>query len=349
MEWIERIDDVDGTLKPVYITKDGQRTYGSLKQCKSRMTSSGYQAAVVRDLSLQSLYKVDSTAYLEAMGFAEADSTGQDVFAADCDGIRIHLPTSVLLLALVSRFARLGDHLLRASAMTALMRPIVRDGQLVVAIQDRFIQTSVLQLPIVQSRLQWLTGFASARRMWSSVYEGARRGTLSLELPKASVAASVVGFQRDGNVYASRLSIKELRPDEEPLPFAAPYVPDRFVIRQNVDRAGLKAFQASGNHSNISSDDSIPAGPRGWAMTNDEWRQVRELLKARGYSTQRTSNVGLNMALEKYGAGVRWRSLVGNIAVAQSVVFRWKESGKWQDFVAALQQVRSSETAPVQV
>jgi len=346
MQWIEAIHDDAGVLRPVYVDQDGVRTTSSLKECKTRMVSRGYQAANLRDVQLTSLEPSDASEYLSVMGMHHADPRGQDVFVVTYEGRRIHLPAAVLLQSLISRLAMVGDRLLCPASLPMLATPTVLNGALCVQLVSRVVQRSTALQPLVQNRFIWLTCFPSAVRMWGSGYGNATKGRLSLAMPSALVSASVVGVRSANSVYATRLSIKELTPTEGALPFAQPFVPKSFVFAKVVDGRGLAEFQAEGGHSSITSDDRVPRGRTGWRMADDEWHQVIHLLNERGYVTRVSTKPALDAALEKLGRGIRWKECGPHFKTARNNHVRWRESGKWVDFLEALAFVRDIGRGP---
>ena len=343
MQWIESIGREGSVLRPIYVDKDGNHALGSLTECKRRMVVRGYQAAKLLDVPLESLEPADPAEYLAAMGLESVDPRGHEIFVFEHDGKRIYIPAAVLLQSLISRLFRVGDRLFEAASLARVASPIITDGALSIK-YDRKVTLNVSgQLPCVQSRFTWLTCFPSARRMWGSVYANATEGRLSLSMPSATINGSVIGLRSSGAVYATRLSIKELTPTEEALPFARPFVSSQFTFRSHPDTPGLQKFQASGQHSSITSDGRIPRGEHSWAMTDAEWHAVFEALSARGYLTRRHARAGLDIALEKFGDGVAWKTLGAASKNSQSTYFRWNQSGKWDVFLSELTAVRSKQ------
>ena len=340
MQWIESIGREGSVLRPIYVDKDGKRAFGSLTECKSRMVVRGYQAAILLDVPLESLQPADPAEYLAAMGLENVDPRGHEIFVFDHDNKLIHIPAAVLLQSLISRLSNVGDSLLEAGSLTRIARPLVTDGALSIK-YDRKVTLNISgQLPCVQSRFTWLSCFPSARRMWGSVYANATQGRLSLSMPSATIRASVIGLRADGAVYGTRLSIKELTPTEEALPFARPFASSQFTFRSHPDTPGLQKFQASGQHSSITSDDRIPRGEHGWAMTDAEWHSVFRGLSARGYLTRGHARAGLDIALQKFGSGVTWKTFGAACRNSQSTHFRWNQSGKWDVFIEELTAIR---------
>jgi hypothetical protein len=344
MQWIERIVEDAGHLRPLYVDAFGMRTVGSMRH--SRLPRRGYLAARITDASLAAMAPVDPREYLDAIGVTATVPGGHEVFGLPHEGRVIHIPAVVLLSSLFGRMSAIGDRLLQAASLDQVATPCFDDGKLRVKFHRKSRLTQDSETACVQARFVWLTCYPSAKRTWSSVYAYASQGKLSLRLPAATLSASVAGHRTSDAVYATSVSISSLVPTETALPFAQTHAPRQFGFQPHSQSHAnkLAKFRASGAPRPGITRAELPLGPKGWAMTAHEWAVARQLLKQAGYESPTSVQGTIDVALEKLGAGQPWSTMGPRWRSVQTVYQHWRARGQWQVFLDILRELRSGDT-----
>lgn len=345
MEWIERIKRSDvGSLVPLLVDQQGNRRMASLCNAKPLMPPRENGFTKLRGLRLNSLTLADPSEYLRAFGFDDAGVGGHEVYETVIDGQRILVPALVLLVALLSRLSAIGDRLLEPTSLDRVATPLIVDGRVRIGFGRKSELAQGGRRELIQARYKWLTCYPSATRMWHSVYRAAESGRLGLALPFATIEGTLFGRRRDGVVFATRLSIKTLVPNEAPLPFAAPHVERAFVFRfDETNAAQLERYRHARNvHPNIQRDVSIPAGAMGPRMSDAEWDTVRAELKAKGFRTTLLAKESVDIGLEKLSVGRPWDDMGPLSARAEFLHWRWVRDGQWQVLEETLNELRAS-------
>jgi hypothetical protein len=342
MEWIERIERVDGRLTPIYVDAAGTRRPGSLRDAKQRLKRTGYKHAEVTGLSLPTLACEDATRYLRGIGMRTVDPSAHDVFAFQHGEDHVLVPTSTLLTGLIARLSSVGDRLLEASSLPRVAFPLVKDGELSIGFPRKLRLEADGRTEPVQRRFTWLTCYPSARRMWSSVYEAASKGRLSMTLPVASIDAAVAGHRSGNSVFVTRLNVKTVYPKEVPLPFAAPFVAPPFHVAADAGGAHRLSeyWRLATTNGSITRDSNISIGPAGYPTTHEEWAAVKEIMRPSGLAFTDKSKSKVDAALLKFGEGRTWASVAANIKVLRSTHQRWVAEGRWAALKEALNELR---------
>jgi hypothetical protein len=344
MKWLERIAEVDGRLFPVYVDADGHRTVGTLGASRGSLPRSGYQAATVKDASLQAMKACDAAEYLEASGWRGVDPTGHQVFELTDNGQRILIPAVVMLLGLVGVLTSVSERILEPGSLDRLAFPAVVGNELDVRFYRQTRLSRATHATGLRARFAWFTCYASGRKFWQSVYEHAVLGRLGLDVGRANIDASSYGRKVHGTVIATRVGVNALTPTEAPLPFAAPYLDNRldFNERGSSGAENLQRFRASGRpHPCTKRQDDIFPGVNGWAMTDAEWTLVCSELRRAGFTVKTSGKGTIDLALKKFGAGKPWSAMGPRWETVVKVQRHWEQRGKWTLLKRVLAQTRA--------
>lgn len=351
MQWIERIDRADGRLVPVYIDNDGHRTRGSLCSSKNLLPPRGYKTAHVEGASLSSMKLTDAQEYLDEMGFAHADHSGHQIYVLPLNGTRVLIPAAVLLWAFMGQISVVGDRLLEAASLDRFAIPVIVSGGMRINFHRKAKLTQPASQVSVQARFMWMTCYASARRMWNSVYVNAMEGRLGLLLADATFNASLTGHRTTKTAFITRMVLRSLTPAEQPLAFAAPYVSGPLSFERPAPAADqLAIFRATllatgALHPCCKQQPDITRGTAGWAMSANEWQLVVDEMKRAGFRTPGSVKRNIDKALEKFATGMPWSSLGPGWRMATDAYRRWVKSGQWEILKGLLAELRTTEAA----
>lgn len=348
MDWIERIDEVDGRLAPVYVTAEGRRYTASLRELKGNLARPGYRAAKLAALSLHEMSITDGTEFLRGIGFQGVSGAGQDVFVAKDDGRRILIPASVLLPALIPELATAGERLLTAASLDQVAKPMVMDDGVRVTFGRGVALSAPSNGKCAPERYTWLTCYPSARRFWSSVFKHATLGKLGFSLPNACVDISLMGFQADNTVFATRASVQRVMPTEAPFPFAEGRVAAEFSFQSKSEAAArnLEHSRAVRRTSpSLLQRLSFPPGADGWLTSDEEWHRIQQALGQAGFLPNARSKESVDLAIRKLASGTPWKAMGSRWRSAEVALRSWVKNGKWEVLEGVLQQTRSAAEA----
>lgn len=339
--WIEAIERVGTDLVPVVIDARGSRQHASLRQLRSTLPSpSGAKSIALNQVSLGRLQLTDASAYLAALGLPRECRRAHEVYCLEQEGRCLHIPTAVLLSAFISRLAHVGDGLLRAGSLDQTVGALVRDDKVDLEYHWRGGLAAAGREPEVHKRFLWLTCFPSARRLWNSIYLHACEGRLGMTPPNARISGKAYTFRRaDGACFVSRIAIHEIEPLEKPLPFAegVAELAYRFDAKRSASAANIRSHldQAEGKRQG-----DISPGPDGWALTDDEWREIVSHLKSLGRRCPSTARAHLDVSLHKHGTGTKWADISGRSSSNSGAYSRWLVDGRWDEVKTVLRRLR---------
>jgi hypothetical protein len=341
MQWIEGVVHDGDRYVTRLVDQHGVRSTGRIEALHASLPPRSYMVASAADVDLFSLRPMNPKDYLWQFGLRNADPAGQQIFLLVAAGRRLCVPTAVLLQGLLTTFTAVGKYLLSAGGLDQLAQPVLENGHLsfprpIGSISEREQDT------VAWSRMPWLTCYPSARRMWASVYDGATKGRLTLEPPRARVSAKFFGRCDSGIVYVTRVSIGSIEADEEPLSFAHGCVPRRFDLPMYRSRSSadvLTEYRAHANLPELKRQADIPLGPHGARMSYEEWLVVSQKMRLLGFAVPDSAMNPVNLALEKHSSGKTWTSMgvaKGNLTLYSN----WLRNGKWDALKGILSEIR---------
>lgn len=341
MQWIEGVEHDRDRYVTQLIDQRGVRTTARIEALHACLPPRGYMVSSDSDVDLFSLRPTNGHEYRRRFGFQHSAHDGHQVFLLEAAGRQLYVPTAVLLQGLLTTLTAVGKYLLIAGGLDLLVQPVRDNGQLTL-LQPNGGASERVQDTVAWSRMPWLTCYPSARRMWSSVYEGATTGRLTLEPPRARVSAKFFGRCDSGVVYVTRMSIGAIEPTEKPLPFADGLVSSRFGFARQRSRSSaevLTEYRAHANLPELKRHTDIPLGPHGARLSFEEWQVVSREMRLLGYALRDSAMKPVNLALEKHSSGKSWASL-GVSKGCLTLYSNWLHNGKWDALKGILRQMR---------
>ena len=298
----------------------------------------GQKSRRVVQFNLASLERTDSSYYLEAVGFRPTVSNGQAVFVLRDGRQTFYIPTAVILQGLVRMTQRLAHVLLSPVGRDTFWRPILLDDNTVgIEAKSGLLITGLRRTAQQDDRLIWFSCYPSARRAWDSVYAHALDGRLDIDLPSAEVTATLTGLNKRRVQCVTWMTVRTLRPLEKPTLFSPQLKNKTFIFdlthRQIPKGQGRKVHRL----------DTLPKGPLGWRLTDQEWEAVREVMDGFHTSGPRTFARGtLEDVLEKFGEGKSFKAYPARVS---KYYRQLRITGKWPRIESKLRHIRRESRA----
>jgi len=345
LPWIVRMQEQGAGFSPVYLDEYGQEVLGRLSSLRKPVPGDRSSMHLRLQIDLRELKPMPLRAYAKYLGPpVEGAATGETVFGYELEGTLILIPASLLIPGICGPLSSVGRYLVLPTGLDLLGCPTRRRKKWWFSIADAVNLDNEAKVPSIRERLLWLSTFPSAAEAWRSVYAAATRGVLSMKLPSAR-AAIVLRCTRSG---ASRLTVgctvMQVTPLEQPFPFASSLAGRTFV---------LHAGKGLSDKFETVSDDLVPKGSHGWALSDDEWELMstvsllrRTFLRRRAPLTRKL----LSAVLEKYGRGCGW-SEVTSLEITESscrnLKRRLEAEGRWGILLGALAVTRAERQRDV--
>lgn len=332
VEWLEHIAVVGHRLIPVYVCPAGKRRNGRLDEAQARLHVPDWRREALT-LSLPEAKRVHSGEYLNAMGFPFALREGHMIYEFAVEAMRVQAPAAVLLHALLGgRLNGFGTFLLSANGLSQCAVPLLADDGMEVRVHRRTKIERTFQLsPAFQSYMAWVVSHASARRMWGSVYRHAEGGVLGLDMPLADISCNVQGTRVGDTLFARKITVRLLHPNERPLLFAAGRFPEGPVEFRPA--SGMALIDVPPKPA--LRDERLVPGESGYELTDDEWERLKQ-----SAPIGRIRKVTLNRLLSKLGKGLPWRT--PGYSHAEKLFRVLLRTGRWDRIRAELTRLRSS-------
>lgn len=348
MEWLEKFEHFGTDLKPIFVDAAGHRRAGHLRDIRRTNTRSSYRLARIESFNLADFTTCSSDEYLAAVGIPSEFGANQTCFSTLHGGMKMVIPSSILLSALITDLSTIGDRLLRPGSLNQVAQAIAANGSIEMVFGKRLpYESKSHQHKNACRRYEWLSCFPTARKFWASVHHHARLGRMAIDLPKALVDISLTGFRTNGVAYITRARVSKIAPNEAPLEFAlgsahACYQLDRATIAAKKNLQTNRIFRSVDKE--LTAHISFPAGPHGWGLSPSEWLEVRRNLVQAGYTVWSRFPESLNLAIEKLVQGHSWKSIGPRHRSAEMMARLWIASGRWQVMESTLQKVRTHTT-----
>ncbi len=189
-------------------------------------------------LPLHELRPGSAQEYLEGLGLAHLEESGQPVYEAMTDAGRMLIPAQLLVLATLGANSQFRQVLLRPWGPEFLMSACAELGAQQLTLRPTPNRMLRLQLehPAIAAKLEWVLSYPSAAAAWGSVYRNALEGVFDMRMPKALATVSAWALPVDGTLLVTRLELLTLTPAEEPHPFATAQAKREFVFNNSVHR-----------------------------------------------------------------------------------------------------------------
>ncbi|MDR8395184.1 transposase [Paraburkholderia sp. USG1] len=332
--WLQSIERRDGILKAKAMV-NGDFEWTTLEATWELDTPIAPKSKMSGKTCFSRWEAVDAGDYLDETGI-EVDVTENkhQVFAVDCNGLRLVVPAIVVLKALFRPNATVFDYLFRPSGLDMLLTPTVANGSMSVALLPRRMRQHVPVGETTFARLQWLYCFPSARAAFDSVYRNAASGVFGVKLPSAQADISVGGQLRGNRFFVSVLNISTCTPLELPFEWAGEQ-PKQFRLTR----------RRTGEHLNpVLADVELLKGVAGWELSDAEWSRVEHLFPGGSKLTTGSRARSLVGAiLTKLGTGAGWSSAnskFGTTSAVSSFYRNCRRSGRWDEVVTTLMEAR---------
>lgn len=233
--WIDGIDRASDGFALRLISERGRRSWHPAHRLSEVLptVAQSHQQHVVTTLSDWSL--TQPAQWLPAFGvnFSVTDDHELWTFDDASLGTTFLVPTAVLLEAFFSPLGALAARLFRPTGLETVCTFVGGSGSCQVAALSGVFAPSTGP-PGTLAKLSWLTCFASARGMFSSVYVGATQGRLSLRPARAQIEAVLRGSLAEHRfvkrtMLVTSMKITSLTAAEEPYEFAKDH-PTQFAL-----------------------------------------------------------------------------------------------------------------------
>lgn len=349
MEWLERFDTAGEFPKPIFINKFGNRRTGQLDDIRRTHGRRGYGIVRIPDIDLKEFRLCASETYLAAIGIRTPHRDSHSCFKLEYQNRQIVIPAAILMASLITDLSAIGEKLLCAGGLNEVAAPLVDNDQVLLKFGKRIIyRRKTFKEENVFSRYEWLTCFPSARRMWGSVYSYASTGRMHLDLPSARVDVSISGFSSKGIVYATKIRISKIFPNEPPLAMAIGLTREVYVINRGTD---VTSAQELWKHrkprqvdKSLKEKISFPQGAQGWQVTPAEWKEIQTNLERAGFTANERSRDSINLAIEKLVCGHTWKSIGAHWRAAEVIFRKWASNGRWKVLETTLQELRDDKS-----
>lgn len=258
---------------------------------------------------------------------------------------RLVVPALALLRAMVRPSAVLFPHLLKPQSLddvcifdkskSGLCRPqLFRLG-------DRYRGPQ----EILMGPLSWFYCFPSARRAWASVYQNAVAGRLDFELPNVVATFSVRTVRAGCNAYVTAMTLLELEPQEEPLPFAVSHPRILSVSPASMGGVAKAAKAAKAVKAAKSKPEAEPTEAH-QPVSDSEWGVLGRIVyppRTRGVSARQAREM-FNCVLQKTVTNIEWAQAAAengvNPSTAAVALSRWRADGRWEQAMRLLAESR---------
>jgi hypothetical protein len=335
MDWVSGIGrGSDGRICLQVQDAEGVHALRSLSDLDTKLKAKGTVRRKI-GFQLEATARIDVDEYLRGVGLEHLDGKGQVAYAVTTEAGRVVIPSQLMMMATVGAHGPCRALLLEPTEPSSLMQVHAGRGT---GLRIEASSEVYNQAPLVE-RLTWLLTYPSAHAAWGSVYRNALEGRFDMRLPKASVTASAHGLLAGDTLFVTELHLLELRPLEDPLPFAARYAPSSFVFNNTV---GIR--NTHGKAAAPAADVSIGTNGTVAPLTDEQWAAVEQVLKAsEPKAPGRPRAHPLRDIVEcirlKLGTPYSWSKCPGDKALKQSasvLLSKLQREGTWGRVLAAM-------------
>ncbi|GIZ53919.1 transposase [Noviherbaspirillum aridicola] len=341
MRWIQGLKRDGNSLVVEAVDKGGTPVTHAVHILSELPDIGGTKKKIKFDTVLQDWKQVGADGYMRAMGIAAACEQRHVVFELVNDGFTYLLPAQVVLKAFFRPLKQISSHLFRPQGLEQVCVPNF------VASNVNFLMTGLSHrtqaCKSLQRPLSWFWCFPSARRMWNSVYDYARRGILGCDLALGSARIVVTGVKKGGAFLVTEMTVLQVISDETPYAFALGH-PQNIVFHEGVAFRGrtLSDFVAR-------KDSAISAVNGDWSLSDNEWRHIYPLFEQqekRGRKHRRHElRALLDGILGKLGSGIPWMKYsftAGTWSNACKLYGECRKDGRWDQIESILRRSRDS-------
>lgn len=285
----------------------------------------------LRDWRLTSL---DEYAY--AFRRTTTEATNHSTWWFREGGSRLVVPALALLRAMVRPSTVLFPHLLKPQSLDDVCILDKTESGLCKPQLDKLGERCRGTQGVLMGPLSWFYCFPSARRAWASVYQSAAAGKLDFELPSVVATFTVRAIRAGRNAYVTSMTLLELEPQEEPLPFAADHPR---ILHVSPAAMGGAAKAARGQRT---ADSVGPHQP----LSDYEWSVLGPVVYPPGQrrSSPPQARDMFNCVLQKTTTNAEWAQAAEangvHPATAAVALSRWRAAGRWDEAMRRLAELR---------
>jgi hypothetical protein len=301
--WLDRFEQVNGQLKVIGITAEGEELMLDPAQMKTSGLGPRTYKAVTVDTSFSEWKTFSARDYASAFGITSGVTENHKVFSIPYEGGSIVCPAWEVQRTLISSPASMAAFVYRPNGLEQVCAPVCSVGNFSAAIIPLRQVHRLCGTEFLLERLTWFYAYPSAYRMWNSIYRHAQSGKIDFDLPKASVQISVHGKGIGDIFYAKHVYALELTPYESPLSWA------------NTNRESFNFTDGTRIHldSRATSDSRLRPIGNQWDLTDEEWVTVNKLIYPQQSlgkpASKYDARKNVNGIIEKLAMGKNWSEL----------------------------------------
>lgn len=340
MRWVNSIGWNGGTYRVIAVNAQGEKEdlpVSALHNFKFASSCGARRIRVVTDF--ETWKQVSPAEYLAGMGFPEDMTSGQVVYQFEVSGKIFLVPAVVVMQGMFRPLRGIAQHLFRPqgleNAVIAALKGAEQSVGFFCAPQKDFGFIPERAQSILVA-LSWMYCFASARRMWDSVLQWARVGTLGVDLPDGQARLVLRTSPYENKWLVTDLTVVAVQTSESPYVFADKH-PQFIEFHKAVNMV------PHGRTKPPKQLLALPSRKGNWNLSNKEWAIVEGIISSRKSFRYSLREI-LDCILDKFGQGVAWKKIAYgqlNQSVVVAAYQRMLKDGRWGELVSALQELRA--------
>ncbi len=221
-KWIDHAHIENGTYYAVTNEHQGQKKFHNMSSRRwwfPGLWWSNTSSKRFIEIPLQDLQPKTSSIYCRNLELPAPSFEGHMVWSYPYRDETFQIPAIVLQRGLFQMGKRYQHLLYRPNSPYELFSPSA--GELIDC--DKLPRTGALNLDngltSLPRTLLWTTCFPSALKAWASIWRLGLRGTVGLELPRATVIAQIKGESVGDQTFVREFKTVRIATDESPFPF----------------------------------------------------------------------------------------------------------------------------------
>lgn len=287
------------------------------------------------------LTAVETDALAKQLKFP-AGRNGQTFYEFEADSNRYIIPAGVLMCAMFRPFHGISKYVFAPQGLDNLCMPYgnCEKPELMFFVHPRTaagIQADKGQG--ILNSLSWMHCFPTARKMWSSVLEYARKGVLGLKLPTGKVKFAGSGRRMpSGAILIQSFRIRLLETSEEPLELYSMHT--RLIEFERI----LHKINAPKIERTCQKDNTIPLRDGHWQLTDAEWAAMEKfvVIKHRKGASEIARKL-IDLQLQRFSQGLSWACVSNEkreLLQCKQFHARMKADGRWTKLIDTLTEFR---------
>lgn len=340
MHWVDSIGWDGGNYRVIAVNAQGDKEglpVSALHNIEFARSSGARRIRVVTDF--ETWKQVSPADYLAGMGFPKDMKSGQTVYEFEVAGKVFLIPAVVLMKGMFRPLRGMAYHLFRPQGLENAVIAALKGAEPLVgffcAPQNDFGFIPERAQSILEA-LSWMYCFASARRMWDSILQWARVGTLGIDLPQGQARLVLRTSPYENKWLVTDLTVVAVQTSESPYVFADKH-PQFIEFHKAVNMV------PHGRTKPPKQLLALPSRKGNWNLSNKEWAIVEGIVSSRK-SFKYCPRKIVDCILYKFGQGVAWKNLAYgklNKPVVTAAYQRMLKDGRWDALVGVLQELRA--------